>query len=145
MHVMTRAEWQEFAQTGTRTGKVAVTRADGRPHVTPVWFLIDSGRDDDTVVFTTHAASLKGRALERDPRFSLCVDDQAPPYSFVVIDAEAELSTDPDELLHWAIRLGGRYMGAEQAEAFGRRNAVPGEYLVRGRITRVTAQAAIAE
>ncbi len=145
MHVMTRAEWQEFAGTGTRTGKVAVTRADGRPHVTPVWFLIDSDRDDDAVVFTTHAESLKGRALRRDARFSLCVDDQVPPYSFVVIDAEAELSADPDELLHWATRLGARYMGPDRAEAFGRRNAVPGELLVRGRITRVVAQADVAD
>ena len=34
-------------------------------------------------------------------------------------------------MLPWATELGGRYMGAEQAEQFGRRNAVPGELLVR--------------
>jgi len=45
----------------------------------------------------------------------------------------------------WATRIGGRYMGAKQAEAFGRRNAVPGELLVRLRPAHVAAQAAIAD
>ena len=33
-------------------------------------------------------------------------------------------------LLYWATRIGGRYMGAEQADEYGRRNAVEGELLV---------------
>ncbi|HEU5108229.1 MAG TPA: PPOX class F420-dependent oxidoreductase [Micromonosporaceae bacterium] len=142
---MTREEWLAFACEGTRTGKFAVTRAAGSPHVTPVWFLIDETPDGDDIVFTTATDGLKGRALRRDPRFALCVDDQTPPYSFVLIEGTATLSEDLDELLHWATRLGARYMGAEAAEAFGRRNAVPGETLVRGRITRVTAQADLAD
>jgi hypothetical protein len=73
----------------------------------------------------------------------MCVDDQQPPYSFVLIEGEATLSEDLDELRVWATRLGGRYMGEEAAEEFGRRNAVPGEFLVRVRITRVTARAEI--
>ena len=36
-------------------------------------------------------------------------------------------------------------MGAEHADAFGRRNAVPGELLVRLRPAHVVAQAAIAD
>ena len=35
-------------------------------------------------------------------------------------------------------------MGAERAEEFGARNGVPGELLVRLRITRVVAQSAVA-
>jgi hypothetical protein len=45
----------------------------------------------------------------------------------------------------WASRIGGRYMGADKAEAFGRRNAVPGELLVRLRPGKVAAQAGIAD
>ncbi len=30
---MTEAEWREFVCVGTRTGKLATTRRDGRPHV----------------------------------------------------------------------------------------------------------------
>jgi hypothetical protein len=39
----------------------------------------------------------------------------------------------------------GRYMGAEQAEAFGRRNAVPTELLVRVTPTKVVAQTGISD
>ena len=144
MHTMSRDEWHEFALAGTRTGKVAVTRANGAPHVTPIWFVLDSEGETDFIVFTTGSTSMKARALRRDPRFAMTVDDQAPPYSFVALEAEATLSEDLDELLTWATRLGGRYMGAEAADAFGKRNAVPGEYLVRGRITKVTALAEMA-
>jgi PPOX class probable F420-dependent enzyme len=146
MHQMTDAEWRSFVTAGTRTGKLAVQRRDGRPHVTPVWFTLDDTDPDDVrVVFTTGTSSLKGRTLVRDPRFALCVDDQQPPYSFVLLECTAELSQDLDGLLTWATRLGTRYMGAERGREFGKRNAVPGEYLVRGRIDKVTATAAVAD
>lgn len=145
MYRMSRDEWLDFVSTGTRTGKLAVVRKDGTPHVVPVWFVIDAGGDADYVVFTTPSDSVKGRILRRDPHFSLCVDDQAPPYSYVTLYAEATVAEDVTEMLPWATRLGGRYMGADVADAFGRRNAVPGELLIRGRITRVIAQAGIAD
>ena len=43
-----------------------------------------------------------------------------------------------------ATLIGGRYMGAERAEEFGRRNAVPGELLVRFRPERVFGQLGVA-
>ncbi|SFQ50705.1 PPOX class probable F420-dependent enzyme [Amycolatopsis arida] len=138
---MTGEEWREFVSAGTRTGKLGVTRVDGTPHVTPVWFLLDG----DDLVFNTGRDSVKGRALRRAPRLSLCVDDPRPPYSFVQLTAEARLSEDLDEMLRWATAIAGRYMGAERAEEYGRRNAVPGEYLVRARITKVLAYAAIVD
>ena len=47
---------------------------------------------------------------------------------------------DPDELLRTATAIGGRYMGADRAEEFGRRNGVPGELVVRIRPTKVIAE-----
>lgn len=132
---MTTDEWRAFVSTGTRTAKAGVTRDDGLPHVTPIWFMLDG----DDLVFTTHESSIKGRALRRDPRICLCVDDQTPPYSFVSFWGEASLSEDPAELLRWATAIGGRYMGDERAEEYGARNGVPGEYLVRVRITKTVA------
>ena len=139
MQPMTTEQWHEFVMTGTRTGKLAVTRADGRPHVTPIWFVLDG----DDVILNTGTDSVKGKALRRDPRVCLSVDDQVPPYSFVVIDGVAEISEDRDELRRWATAIGGRYMGAGRAQEFGIRNAVPGELLVRIRPTRVIARAGI--
>lgn len=64
---MTDAQWREFVMTGTRTGKLAVTRRDGRPHVTPVWFALDG----DDVVLTTHSSGVKAHVLRRRPSTAL--------------------------------------------------------------------------
>jgi PPOX class probable F420-dependent enzyme len=141
MRVMTEQEWRAFVSEGTRTGKLATSRADGRPHVAPVWFVLD-GAD---LVFTTGRDTAKGRGLTRDPRAALCVDDERPPFSFVLVEGSVTISEDPAELLDLAVRIAGRYMGAEQAQRFGARNAVPGELLVRLTPARVVAHAAIAE
>jgi PPOX class probable F420-dependent enzyme len=124
---MTEQEWRSFLLSPVRTAKVATVRKDGRPHVAPVWYDVD---DDGTLVFTTGATTAKGYALQRDPRLSLCVDDERPPFAFVMVEGVAHLSTDLDDVLRWATRIGGRYMGADRADAYGRRNAVEGELLV---------------
>jgi PPOX class probable F420-dependent enzyme len=132
---MTAAEAREFLSADTRTGKLATTGRDGRPHVVPVWFVLDG----DDLVFMTGAKTPKGRALERNGWASLCVDDQRPPYSFVTISGPVTTSDDLEEMLPFSIRLAARYMGEELAEQFGRRNAVEGELLVRLRAEHVLA------
>lgn len=140
---MTEQQWRAFVSEGTRTGKLATTLASGQPHVVPIWFVLDENTGD--VVFTCDGSSLKAKTLRRDPRVAICVDDERPPYSFVELRGTTTLSEDVDELLPWATRLGARYMGADQAEAFGRRNAVAGELLVRLSPTKVVARARIAD
>jgi PPOX class probable F420-dependent enzyme len=124
---MSPDEVRKFLDAGTRTGKLATVRPDGSPHVVPIWFVLDG----DHVVFTTGAGTVKGRNLRRDPRVAVCVDLEAPPFAYVQVIGTAHLSEDMDEMRIWATRIGARYMGEERAEEFGRRNAVPGELLVR--------------
>jgi len=120
--------WQSFVSAlPARTGKVAVTRRDGRPHIAPVWVDLDG----DQIVFMTSAETIKGKSILRDGRVAVCFDDERPPFSFVTVTGTTTTSTDADDLLYWATRIAGRYMGAEQAEQFGRRNAVPPEMVVR--------------
>lgn len=138
---MSDQERRDFLSVGTRTAKLATTRKSGAPHVAPVWFVLD----DDDVIFTTGENTAKGTSLQRDGRVALCVDDERPPFSFVIIEGNASISRDPDELLLWATRLGARYMGADKAEQFGRRNAVPGELLVRVTPTKMIAEANISD
>jgi PPOX class probable F420-dependent enzyme len=145
MYTMSRDQWREFVSTGTRTGKLAIVRSNGAPLVVPIWFVLDTDGTDDFVVFNTGRDSVKGKILRRDPRFCLCVDEEAAPYSYVSIQGEATMSDDLDEMLTWSIKLGARYMGAERGEEFGRRNAVPEEVLVRGRVLKVNALGALAE
>lgn len=69
----------------------------------------------------------------------LDVDLEAPPYAFVQVQGEAELSEDPGELLRTATAIAARYMGQDRADEFGKRNGVPGELVVRLRPTKVLA------
>ena len=131
-----------LAASPPRTGKLATVRADGRPHVAPVWYDLD---DEGSVVFNTGESTVKGRNLLRDPRASFCVDDDRPPFSFVVLEGVVEISDDPVELRHWATRIGGRCMGADRAEAYGARNGVPGELVVRLRPGRVSSARDLAD
>ncbi|MFF8586760.1 PPOX class F420-dependent oxidoreductase [Streptomyces althioticus] len=138
---MTEEEWRGFVSHGTRTGKLATVRADGRPHLAPVWFVLDGG----DVVFNTGAETVKGRNLARDGRIALCVDDDRPPFAYVILEGRARLSEDVEELRHWAARIGARYMGEDRAEEFGARNGVPGELLVRVSIDKVLAEKGVAD
>jgi PPOX class probable F420-dependent enzyme len=117
-----------FLSEGTRTGKLGYVAADGRPLVAPVWFVVEEGQ----LVFNTGSDTAKGRALRRDPRVVLLVDDDRPPFSFVQVQGTASISAaDPDELLRSATRIAARYVGEDRAEQYGKRNGVPGELLVR--------------
>ena len=135
MQDMNEAEIRSFLTDTIRTGKLATVRADGRPHVAPIWFALD-GND---LLFTTWHTSVKAKNMQHDPRVSLCVDDESPPFAFVIIEGTVEITEDADDLLQWATRIGGKYMGQDQAEAFGKRNGVEGELLVRLTPTKIIA------
>ncbi|MBP8534994.1 PPOX class F420-dependent oxidoreductase [Streptomyces sp. MK37H] len=138
---MTKDQWQKFVTEGTRTAKLATVRADGSPHLAPVWFLLDS----DDLVFNTGQETVKGRNLARDGRLTICVDDDRPPFAFVTLRGRAELIDDLGQVRDWATRIAARYMGEDRAEEYGARNGVPGELLVRVRIDKVLALSGVAE
>lgn len=137
---MTPEQARAFMVHGTRTIKVATTMTDGHPHLMPVWFVLDG----DVIVFTTPGESVKGRALRRDPRIALVVDEEVPPYAFVHIRGRAEISEDLEQMVRFATEIGARYMGADRAKEYGTRNAVPGELLIRVKPERVISNADVA-
>jgi PPOX class probable F420-dependent enzyme len=137
---MDDAEWRAFVSEGTRTGKLATTRHDGRPHVVPIWFVLDG----DDFVFNTGEHTIKGRALARTGIGALCVDEERPPFAFVTVTGTVTITADLDDMRRWATAIGRRYMGAGRGEEFGRRNAVEGELLVRLHADHVFAQTDIA-
>ncbi len=134
MKKMSRAECLQFVRQASpaHTGKLATVRADGRPHVAPIWYEVDG----DELVFMTWHESVKATNMRRDPRVCLCVDDETPPFSFVQVEGVVAIEDQAVDLHYWATRIGGKYMGAEQAEAYGARNGVPGELLVRLKPTK---------
>jgi PPOX class probable F420-dependent enzyme len=137
---MSEDAWRAFITEGTRTGKLSTVRADGSPHVVPMWFLLEGG----DLLFTTEDVTVKSHNLRRDDRATVCVDDERPPFSFAMLSGRVQISEDPGLLLRWATDIAARYMGEDRAKEFGVRNSVPGMLLVRMRIEQVSAYAAIA-
>ena len=124
---MSDDERRAYLSTGTRTGVLSTVRRDGRPHAAPVWFVLD----DDVLVFMTGRDTVKGKNLLRTGQATMTVDTPEPPYGFVTITGNVEISEDLEAMLPWSIRIAARYMGADKADQFGRRNAVEGELLLR--------------
>lgn len=136
METMTESEWRTFLEEHRSPAVAAVTRSDGRPHATPIWIYPDG----DEIVFTTFHTSAKKKALDHNPRMTLVVQDDAPPYRYVIIEGRVTGFDDNlDTLRHWAEALGGRYIGPDRANEFAERNGVPGELVGRLTIERVTA------
>ena len=146
MKPMNDEEVVAFMREGSRTGKLGVVRADGRPHVVPIWFDFDDDTGD--LVFVMGSKSLKARCIARDPRVTVCVDEMEFPFAFARIDGVASTATheaDPEAMLHWATETCRRFVGDERAEEFGRRNADPDELLVRVRPTRYVGASGVAD
>ncbi len=112
MEPMTDTEWRSFVTAGTRLGHLALTRADGRPHVTPICFVLDG----DELAFALSPGSVKGKSLARDDRIAICVSDERQPYGFVSIEGQARISADPDQIRHVGKGIADRYYPDQPAE-----------------------------
>ena len=132
---------REFLSYGSRTAKVATVRRDGRPHVAPVWFVLD-GED---LVFMTRQESVKGRTLLKEPRVMISVDDEKYPFGFVLAEGIANCERlDPETLLPWSRIIAKRYVPDDQIQSTAERNAVDGELLVRVQITKFIGMTGVA-
>ena len=102
MSRMSAEEYWEFMMEGTRTGMLATVRKDGRPHVAPIWFVLDG----DDLVFNTGRNTVKGQAVRREGRAALSVDDPTPPYAFVTVEGSVsyeDCAGIPEESLKWPL------------------------------------------
>lgn len=140
MPSMSPEEIHAFLTEAPRTAKLGCVRADGRPHVAPVWFALDG----EELVFTTGRDTVKGRAIRRDPRVCLCVDDDRPPFGYAVVQGAARLVEDMEALREWAGHLGARYLGEDAREEMAKRNGVPGELLIRVTPTHMVGERGVA-
>lgn len=114
---LTDAERTEFLDTPGILMRIAVVREDGRPLVTPIWFL----HEDGAIYFTPRDKSAWFACLRRDPRVALCIDEQPLPYRKVIVEGEAELLHDVGEDDEWRDlyrRIAGRYVPPDAAEDY---------------------------
>ena len=138
---LTPSEALDWVFDKPRTAKLGIVTASGAPFVAPIWV----ARDGDRLVFNTGVDTAKGKAIARDPRVCLCFDDEAPPFAFVIVRGTVEISEDLPDVRGWAGIIAARYMGDDQADAYGERNGVPGELLVTVTPTKITAALDIAD
>ena len=136
MTEMNENEIIDFLMEGTRTGKLATVREDGHPHVAPIWFVWNDGK----IIFGTMDSSIKAKNIRRNPQVSICVDDESPPYAFVIIQGTAKFSDNQKDLLKWNTIIARRYMGEELAEVYGKRNSVEGSLLVEVTPTKMISE-----
>ena len=146
---MSKAEIGRFLMQGTFTGKLATVKKDGSSHVVPIWFVLDNrnsrGRKIGDIILTTGDTSVKAQNIQQDNRVSICIDDQTPPFSFVTIFGTAKIHPyKQKEVLRWATKIAERYMGKDNAEAYGKRNSEEGLVLVRIKPRRILAEKDIA-
>jgi PPOX class probable F420-dependent enzyme len=95
-----------------RVAVLAYVRRDGRPNQSPIWYCYDG----TTLVMSTVTGSPKHRALERDPRVTVTVQDERPPYRAAVIEGTVTLTTiEPgaDPTTGMDVRYFGRLAAAE--------------------------------
>jgi PPOX class probable F420-dependent enzyme len=112
-----------------RIAVLAYARADGRPGQVPIWYLLRDGAFE----FSTVTGSPKHRALLRDPRVCLTIQDERPPYRAVLADGAVTLAPLPPESAA-AGELAVRYFGRVGAAEYARLTA---EEYARTGLTRV--------
>jgi PPOX class probable F420-dependent enzyme len=122
---MSQAEREQFlAEVHIGVLSVAVG-ADRGPLTVPVWYSYEPGGQ---VSVSTAADSQKARAIAAAGRFSLCAQDERPPYRYVSVEGPAVI-----ENLELAERLAmaRRYLGTEGGDAFIAANPAGAEVIVR--------------
>jgi PPOX class probable F420-dependent enzyme len=72
-----------------RNALIAAIRSDGRPMMTPNWFLWDGSQ----FFVSTTKSRAKFRLFSRDPRVQLAIDDSMG-FRYVVVDGNVDIRSD---------------------------------------------------
>jgi len=114
---MTDAERDAFLNEPGVLLKIGTVGPDGRPLVTPIWFI----REGDRIYFTPRQRSEWLANLRANPSVALCIDEQPYPYRKLLVEGRAEIVHDvgrDDEWRDLYRRIARRYVSAEDAEAY---------------------------
>jgi hypothetical protein len=117
MPALTPGERDAFLQQPAILCRIATIKADGAPHVTPVWFICEGGE----VLITPRAGSAWLGNIRRDPRVALTIDEEAGPYRKVTVEGVARIAHDLGHDEEWRDlyrRIARRYVPAEGAERY---------------------------
>jgi PPOX class probable F420-dependent enzyme len=109
---MSRSRWERFLQ-GRRVAVLGTISTDGSTVLTPIWYLYRDGK----LLMRTGKESVKVRNIQADPRVTVCVQDERPPYASVTIYGRAAIEPLEAGLGEEVAR---RYLGAIAGAAYMR-------------------------
>ena len=113
---MTREEREAFL-AGVHVGVLAVAGdgdgAGAAPLVTPIWYSYEPGGD---VVVSTGTAANKTELLRRAGRATFCVQTEAAPYQYVVVEGAVTVAEGVDPV--WRRALARKYLGDELGDMY---------------------------
>ena len=101
---MTRVERERFLAE-RRVAVLATLGPDGEPVLTPIWYLYRDG----LLHMRTGRESVKARNVGRDPRVTVCVQDERAPYRSMTVYGRASVEAMEEEL---SAAISRRYLGA---------------------------------
>jgi hypothetical protein len=108
-----------------RIGRLATVRADGSPHVAPIWFRFEAGE----FLILTERGSQKHKNVEYEPRVLLCIDDERPPYHTVLVRGRASVHDAPGRA--WREELAIHYLGDEAGRRYIAENMHANDVMLR--------------
>ena len=111
---MTDEERAEFLSSQSIV-TVGTTGPHGRPHLMPLWYVVDGNE----LTGWTYAKSQKAKNLERDPRATLQVEDgvQYDQLRGVMMECDVAVERDPERVAEYGFALFEKYApGADLQE-----------------------------
>ena len=122
---MSRAEREEFLAE-VHVGVLSVALADSAsPLTVPIWYTYSRG---GTVNVSTGRGTRKAAAISAAGRFSLCVQDERPPYKYVTVAGPVVIE---EANAAERLELARRYLGAEGGDAYMAANPGGTQVMIR--------------
>ena len=122
---MSRAEREEFLAE-VHVGVLGVALADSAsPLTVPIWYTYSRG---GTVNVSTGRGTRKAAAISAAGRFSLCVQDERPPYKYVTVAGPVVIE---EASAAERLELARRYLGAEGGDAYMAANPGGTQVMIR--------------
>ena len=101
---MTKQQREKFLR-GRHIAVLVTIADDGTPVPSPIWYLYREG----AFFFRTSGNAVRTQNVRRDPRVSICVQDERPPYKAVIVHGRGEVLPSDEEL---AREIPRHYLGA---------------------------------
>jgi PPOX class probable F420-dependent enzyme len=108
---MTTAEREEFL-ADLHVGILSIEREGKGPLALPIWYQYEDG----DVIISMTGTSVKAILLRRHGRASLTVQNETPPYQYVMVEGPVTVAHEDRDILPIATRYLGEEFGAWYAE-----------------------------